>query len=169
MWFKSTHVCLLHHRFSSLLDCSCDHRARWSSPPTGSLVQFLQQLPDTVVLITAKSLKTVHTLSIIGLFPPFLDPLFLGFAFTTLSKFPLTLSRLTAKFNGQFSPFSYLSPLKHQTLFSSNHLLHVLSKNCPSHLTSLSFSASFTGSFTLETKREKKKKKNFLMLDPREA
>lgn len=78
----------------------------------------------------------------------FLNQLYLGFAFTTLSKLHLILPRLTAESSDPFSIFSYLTHWKHWILFSCKHLLHMPSKNSPSYFTHWSFSASFAGSFS---------------------
>lgn len=61
----------------------------------------------------------------------FLNQLYLGFAFTTLSKLHLILPRLTAESSDPFSIFSYLTHWKHWTLFSCKHLLHIPSKTVP--------------------------------------
>ena len=115
-----------------ILDCTFFH-SDWLIP-WSSLKQSLWKL-----CILCSTLVSLHH---------FLNQLYSGFAFTTLSKLHLILPRLTAESSGAFSIFFYLTHWKHWTLFSFKHLFHMPCKNSPSYFTHWSFSASFAGSFS---------------------
>ena len=101
-----------------------------------------------MVLITAKSLKAVSTLFLTDLLTPLLEPTLLRVCLHHSIKAALDLAKVNCQIQWSGSVFSYLPPCKNWILFSSNHLLHMPSKNSPSYLTSLLLSASPAGSST---------------------
>ena len=101
-----------------------------------------------MVLITAKSLKAVFTLFLTDPLTPLLEPTLLRVCLHHSVKAALDLAKVNCQIQWSGSDFSYLSPCKNWILFSSNHLLHMPTKNSPSYLTGLFFSASPAGSST---------------------
>ena len=79
---------------------------------------------------------------------PLLEPTLLRVCLHHSIKAALDLAKVNCQIQWSGSVFSYLPPCKNWILFSSNHLLHMPSKNSPSYLTSLFFSASPAGSST---------------------
>ena len=158
MWFKSAHLCLLHHRFSPLWGLFLWSQRKVVNSPNREphlLIPFSSSATAKfLVLITEKPLKTWHH---------FLKPPYSGFAFTTLPKLHLTMPRLTAQSSGQFQS-SHTCPLGSiELFFPSNFYFACLLRTTPP--------TSFTSSSLphLLIPPLKKKKNAFLMLGLHEA